>query len=305
MMPVMMGEYGDKNLARDTVALKEDLDEIMSIVKDPENPFFAFNYFQFAVSYWKQCKPFAQSDWDEWIYEHWNDAENFEGKVQGESGKCDERMHGTFGYGLMPASRSGHVDAGEKDWPIFDVPCLVPIFEGKPQAIAEAYGGTVPNTSLCRNDWLAQMDMRVASTTTESSTSNSSNTANSSNTSTSSKSSHKLRSVAKTINIFKSNVTAPPKYCIASRSEWWKTADALRWLCGYWEEKGMDCEEGLPEECSDLYGKADWAFSKWFAMKQGGKVNDETLCGFGKQGVLTAIVPRPHCTQHRVPATLN
>lgn len=146
MVPVFMGEYGDKNVARDLEMSAEDLDQAMTLVRDRTNPFYAFNYFEFSVSYWKQCNEDAQQDWDDWVAEHWSDREGY-------PGHCDERLHGTFGYGPIPVSRSGHVDAGEGDWPMFDIPCLQSVFDGKAETIAAAFGGVAPDSTLCRGGW--------------------------------------------------------------------------------------------------------------------------------------------------------
>jgi len=235
MIPVFMGEYGDKNVARVLDMSKADLDKAIELVRDPSNPFYAFNYFEFSVSYWKQCKPEAEEAWDEWVENHWEDREGW-------PGHCDERLHGTFGYGDIPVSRSGHVDAGEDEWPIFDVPCLISTFDGKAETIAAAYGGVAPDSTLCRGGWEAD----------------------------------------------------PQLYCVASRSEIWATGGGVGWVCGHLGGFGINCMQDLPAECDDAYGRADWAFSMFFEMnKAGGNARD--ICGFGGQGVLTAMPARPQC----------
>lgn len=238
MVPVFMGEYGDKNVARDLEMSAEDLEQAMALVRDRTNPFYAFNYFEFSVSYWKQCNEDAQEAWDGWVDEHWADREGY-------PGHCDERLHGTFGYGPIPVSRSGRVDTGNEDeWPIFDIPCLYSVFDGKAETIAAAFGGTAPDTTLCRGGW---------------------------------------ESGAK-------------QYCVASRSMIWETGGGVGWVCGHLGGMDIDCMQDLPDECDDPYGRADWAFSRFFEMNKAAHTGSYAdICSFGGQGIITTMPARPEC----------
>ncbi|CAJ1376858.1 unnamed protein product [Effrenium voratum] len=147
MMKVFMGEYGDPHLAKDPAALQRDLQKAQALVKDQSNPFVGFNFFQFQVAYWKPCD--NPAGWDNWEATYWDRP-----KEAPPPASCSERLFGTFALGDIAVSKTGGIDYYSQN--VYSIPCLKPIFKGKPQAIAAAYGGQAPNTSICEKGWEAQ-----------------------------------------------------------------------------------------------------------------------------------------------------
>lgn len=145
MTPVFMGEYGDQLLAKDTEALSKDLMRAKEYVLDDSNPFFGFNFFQYEVAYWKPCND--PSQWDSWVQQYWGNPK----EAPNPGGDCGERLFGTFSAGDIIVGKTGAVNADSKN--IYDIMCQKPIFRGKPEAVAGAFGGKTPNTTICEEGW--------------------------------------------------------------------------------------------------------------------------------------------------------
>jgi len=146
MIKVFMGEYGDPNLARNPDLLKVDLEKARKLVEDKTNAFVGFNFFQYQVAYWKPCEDSA--GWDRWEGEAWD---NPMGKPVPRG--CNERLYGTFSLGDIQVSKTGGINYDSHN--VYPIQCVKPIFRGKPEAIAAAYGGSAPNTAICEAGWEA------------------------------------------------------------------------------------------------------------------------------------------------------
>jgi len=67
---------------------------------------------------------------------------------------CNERLYGTFSLGDIQVSKTGGINYDSHN--VYPIQCVKPIFRGKPQAIADAYGGSAPNTTTCEAGWEAK-----------------------------------------------------------------------------------------------------------------------------------------------------
>jgi len=146
-LPVMLGEFGDPHLAKDPVALEVELKEMVEMVKSPDNKLFAINYFEFQVSYWKPCSEEDEKAWDQWHTWHWAEASTAPALPIG----CSERNFGIFALGDIAVSKTGPV--GKEGSEAYPIECIKPIFKGKPEAIAKAFGGSAPDTDVCEKGW--------------------------------------------------------------------------------------------------------------------------------------------------------
>lgn len=147
MPPVFLGEFGDPHQAKDSSALREDLRQMVELVKSPDNKLFAFNFFEFQAAYWKPCSKEEEEAWEQWYTLHWGEPQNAPPLPSG----CAERNFGVFALGDITVGKTGKV--GLEGNEAFSIPCIKPIFNGKPQAIAQAFGGSAPNTSICERGW--------------------------------------------------------------------------------------------------------------------------------------------------------
>ncbi|CAE7329141.1 TDP1 [Symbiodinium natans] len=148
MIKVFMGEYGDPHLAKDPAKLQADLERARALVEDKTNPFVAFNFFEYEVAFWKPCPDPA--GWDHWEAIAWDDPIHAPNPPK----DCSERLFGTFSVGDIPVSNTGGIDYDSRN--VYTVDCVKPIFRGKPQAVAAAYGGSAPDTQVCQAGWQAK-----------------------------------------------------------------------------------------------------------------------------------------------------
>ncbi|CAE7211129.1 unnamed protein product, partial [Symbiodinium pilosum] len=145
---VFMGEYGDPHMAKDPVRLQKDLERARALVEDKANPFVGFNFFEFQVAFWKPCQNTA--GWDSWEAAAWGDPIHAPNPPK----DCMERLFGIFSLGDIPVSMTGGIDYNNKN--VYPVECVKPIFRGKPEAVAAAYGGSAPDTQVCEAGWQAK-----------------------------------------------------------------------------------------------------------------------------------------------------
>jgi len=252
MRKVFMGEYGDPHKAKEPAKLEADLTEALALVRDKTNAFIGFNFFQFQVAYWKSCSASETVKWDKW------EAAAFDNPTAAaEPDFCHERLFGTFAIGDVPVSKTGGINYDSKN--VYTINCNKPIFRGKPSAVANAYGGTAPDTSTCEKGWQE----------------------------------------------------GTHQYCVSARTAQSIVRTGLGLACEQLGALGHDCAAGLPSACgttapptegtpaTELYSKADWAFSMLFElnkhkMAEGAEASE--LCNFGGAGVVTAFVQNPQCT---------
>jgi hypothetical protein len=96
---------------------------------------YGFNVFQFQVAYNKGCN---ETLWAEYV------------SGRRDASPCPERDFGLFALGDGKVGTTGLVPSGTgQAWRRYDVFCVKPASEGKGAAVARAFGGSQPNTSLC------------------------------------------------------------------------------------------------------------------------------------------------------------